>query len=106
VLPAEEFAEWLRIFLPGIAHGDPATLFKPAVVTDSSDGQVAHLHGLNASRAWCWRRIAETLPEGDPRVQAATDAARTHAQAALPHVVGDDYAVEHWLVAYAVLMMS
>jgi len=32
--------------------------------------------------------------------------ARTHAGAALPHVVGDDYNVEHWLACYAVLMLS
>ena len=77
-----------------------------AVVSDAADGQIAHLHGLNASRAWCWRRIAESLPAGDPRIGPAVAAARTHAGAALPHVVGDDYMVEHWLACYAVLMLS
>ena len=101
-----EFGTWLSVFLPGIAGGEPATLFTPAVVSDPADGQIAHLHGLNASRAWCWRRIAESLPAGDPRVGPAVAAARTHAGAALPHVVGDDYNVEHWLAAYAVLMLS
>jgi hypothetical protein len=76
------------------------------MVSDPADGQIAHLHGLNASRAWCWRRIAESLPAGDPRVGQAVAAARTHAGAALPHVVGDDYNVEHWLACYAVLMLS
>jgi hypothetical protein len=75
-------------------------------VSDSSDGHLAHLHGLNASRAWCWRRLADTLPAGDPRAAAAQEAARRHAEAALPHVVGDDYMVEHWLAAYAVLLLS
>jgi DUF2891 family protein len=106
ILPEAEFGTWLSVFLPGIAGGEPATLFKPAVVSDSADGQIAHLHGLNASRAWCWRRIAESLPAGDPRVGPAVAAARTHAGAALPHVVGDDYMVEHWLACYAVLMLS
>jgi hypothetical protein len=106
ILPEGEFGLWLSVFLPGIAGGEPATLFKPAVVSDAADGQIAHLHGLNASRAWCWRRIAESLPAGDPRVGPAVAAARTHAGAALPHVVGDDYAVEHWLACYAVLMLS
>jgi hypothetical protein len=106
ILPREEFAVWLDGFLPDIAAGGPAALFTPAVVSDSSDGQIAHLHGLNASRAWCWRRLAETLPADDPRIGPALDAARVHADAALPHVVGDDYAVEHWLVAYAVLLLS
>jgi hypothetical protein len=106
ILPEAEFGTWLSVFLPGIAGGEPATLFTPAVVSDSADGQIAHLHGLNASRAWGWRRIAESLPPGDPRVGPAVAAARTHAGAALPHVVGDDYMVEHWLACYAVLMLS
>ena len=106
ILPQEEFNGWLSVFLPGIAGGQPEALFTPAVVSDSSDGQIAHLHGLNASRAWCWRRIAESLPGGDPRAGQAEAAARVHAEAALPHVVGDDYAVEHWLACYAVLMLS
>ena len=49
------------------------------------------------------RRIAAA---GDPRIGPAVAAARTHAGAALPHVVGDDYMVEHWLACYAVLMLS
>jgi hypothetical protein len=106
ILPSEEFAAWLGGFLPEIAAGEPAALFTPVIVSDSSDGQTAHLHGLNASRAWCWRRLAELLPAGDDRVGPALDAAHRHAAAALPHVVGDDYMVEHWLVAYAVLLLS
>jgi hypothetical protein len=106
ILTADEFAEWLGVFLPGIDRGEPASLLRPVIVSDSSDGQIAHLHGLNASRAWCWRRLAETLPAGDSRIRTAVAAARAHADAALPHVVGDDYAVEHWLAAYAVLMLS
>jgi hypothetical protein len=106
LLPSAEFAGWLSGFLPGIAGGEPAALFTPAVVSDSSNGQIAHLHGLNASRAWCWRRIAETLPAGDPRTGPALEGARRHAAAALPHVVGSDYMVEHWLAAYAVLLLS
>ena len=97
---------WLHAFLPGIADQQPTTLFTHAVVSDPSDGQIAHLHGLNASRAWCWRRLAELLPPNDPRVEPALMAMRTHAAAALPHVAGDDYMVEHWLAAYAVLLMS
>ncbi|HXZ75781.1 MAG TPA: DUF2891 domain-containing protein, partial [Streptosporangiaceae bacterium] len=76
ILPQEEFAGWLSVFLPAIVSGEPAALFTPAVVSDASDGQIAHLHGLNASRAWCWRRIAESLPTGDPRVEPAETAAR------------------------------
>ena len=106
LLPPDHFPPWLDSFLPGLAAGEPAALFTPAVVSDSSDGQIAHLHGLNLSRAWCWRRLAETLPAGDPRVPVCAAAARTHAEASLPHVVADDYMVTHWLAAYAVLLFS
>ena len=106
LLAQPEFADWLAEFLPGIADGEPSTLFTPAVVSDASDGQIAHLHGLNASRAYCWRRIAESLPDGDGRIAPALAAARTHLDAALPHVIGDDYMVEHWLAAYAVLALT
>ncbi len=106
LLPAGEFAGWLTAFLPGIEHGEPASLFTPAIVSDSSDGQIAHLHGLNASRAWCWRRIAEALPGGDPRADRAAAAARAHATAALPRITGGGYLLEHWLACYAVLLLS
>jgi hypothetical protein len=106
LLPTGDFTEWLGAFLPSIGRGAPAALFTPAVVSDPTDGQIGHLHGLNASRAWCWRRLAASLPDGDPRIAAARRAAREHAQAALPHVVGEDYMVEHWLAAYAVLLLS
>ncbi len=106
LLAQPEFADWLAAFLPGITDGEPNPLFTPAVVSDASDGQIAHLHGLNASRAYCWRRIAESLPQGDTRIAPALAAARTHLDAALPHVIGDDYMVEHWLAAYAVLALT
>ncbi|HUC60205.1 MAG TPA: DUF2891 domain-containing protein [Streptosporangiaceae bacterium] len=106
LLPRDQFADWLHDFLPGIAERRPEAIFRAAVVSDSSDGQIAHLHGLNASRAWCWRRIAESLQEGDERIPVARQAAEIHADASLPHVLGDDYAVEHWLAAYAVLLLT
>jgi hypothetical protein len=106
LLPREDYPGWLARFLPGIADGEPAALFTPAVVTDSSDGYIAHLRGLNLSRAWCWRRLAESLPSGDPRFAACEQASRVHAEASLEYVSGDDYMVEHWLAAYAVLLFS
>ncbi len=101
-----DFGAWLARFLPGLAAGRPTTIFTPAIVSDSTDGHIAHLHGLNLSRAWAWRRIAESLPPDDPRAAVAAGAASLHAAAGLPHVVGGDYMVEHWLAAYAVLLLA
>jgi hypothetical protein len=102
----DAFAPWLDGFLPGLAHGEPRSLFRPAIVADASDGQTAHLHGLNLSRAWCMREIAEALPERDPRVQVLRTSIDVHADASLGAVVGSDYMVEHWLAAYALLLLS
>ncbi|HEX3812779.1 MAG TPA: DUF2891 domain-containing protein [Mycobacteriales bacterium] len=106
LLGPADFPDWLARFLPGIADGRPESLFVPAVVDDASDGQNAHLHGLNLSRAWCWRELAATLPAGDPRVEVMRSTAWRHADAALPVVSGSDYMVEHWLAAYAVLFLT
>jgi hypothetical protein len=106
LLPRPEFPAWLERFLPGIAAGEPSNLFTPAVVSDPTDGYIAHLHGLNLSRAWCFRRLAEALPEPDPRVPVLLAAAERHAEASLDEAVGSDYAVEHWLPAYAVLYLG
>jgi len=104
--PPERALPWLDAFLPDIAASRPATLFTPALVSDDSDGQIAHLHGLNLSRAWCWRRLAELLPADDPRVPVMLDAAERHAEPELAHTGGSDYMVEHWLAAYAVLYLT
>jgi hypothetical protein len=106
LLDPATFATWLARFLPEIADRRPAALFTPAVVSDPTDGHIAHLHGLNLSRAWCWRRILEALPPADPRRARALEAAAVHAAAGLPAVVGSDYMVEHWLAAYAVLLLT
>jgi Protein of unknown function (DUF2891) len=106
LLPREDYPGWLGRFLPGIGGHQPAALFIPAMVADSSDGYIAHLRGLNLSRAWCWRRLAESLPSGDPRTAVCEQASVAHAEASLAYVIGDDYMVEHWLAAYAVLLFS
>jgi hypothetical protein len=106
LLPELEFASWLERFLPGIAGGEPATLFTPVEVSDPTDGHIAHLHGLNLSRAWCWRRLATALADDDPRSPVMLEAAERHVAASLDHAVGGDYMVEHWLPAYAVLYLS
>jgi hypothetical protein len=101
-LPAEQFASWFAAFLPRLGERRPETLFTPAFVSDRSDGKIAHLDGLNLSRAWCWRSIGRQLPE---RVRAIAEAsAEEHLAAALPHVAGD-YMGEHWLASFALLAM-
>ena len=103
-LSPEGFRMWLADFLPDAARGAPATLFTPARVSDRTDGKIAHLDGLNLSRAWCWREIAGGLDPADPLRATALAAAEDHLAASLPHVTGD-YMGEHWLATFALLAL-
>jgi hypothetical protein len=96
------FPAWFAGFLTGVTRHQPATLFTPAIVSDRSDGKIAHLDGLNLSRAWCWRGIAPLLPPIERAV--AEGAADTHLAIALPHIAGD-YMGEHWLASFALLAL-
>lgn len=105
VLGPADFPSWFDAFLPGLARAEPATLFAPATVSDRSDGKIAHLDGLNLSRAWCWRQLAGAVPAGDPRRDLMLAAATEHLSASLSHVAGD-YAGEHWLATFALLALD
>ena len=100
----EQFRTWMDGFLPRIANREPSTLFEPAIVSDRSDGKIAHLDGLNLSRAWCWRSLATAWTDDDPRREIALDAANIHLAASMPHVAGD-YMGEHWLATFALLAL-
>jgi len=105
VLPSAGFLPWFSSFLPDLADRRPASLLTPATVSDRSDGKIAHLDGLNLSRAWCWRSIAKSLPLNDPARRVALAAADEHLAAGLTHVAGD-YMGEHWLATFALLALE
>ncbi len=97
-----EFNAWFERFLPRFREREPKTLFEPAIVSDRSDGQIAHLDGYNLSRAWSLRALSESFDEGDPRLNVALESAEALLQASLPHL-DDDYMGSHWLATYATL---
>jgi Protein of unknown function (DUF2891) len=108
VLEPEKFARWLTAFLPGIpqAGGDGWSHLRPAVVTDRSDPKLAHLDGLNLSRAWMLEGIAHGLPPTDRRIPVLREIAAQHRAAALPWVTGEHYEGGHWLGTFAVYLTS
>ena len=106
VLEREEFLTWLDAFLPRLASGEPKSLFEPAFVSDASDGQLAHLHGLNVYRAFVWKHLNEILPADDKRKPHLEAEIELHAKASMSAVTGSDYMVEHWLACYAMLYLS
>lgn len=105
LLPPGDFATWLAAYLPRAAERLPASLFAPASVSDRTDGKIAHLDGLNLSRAWCWRELAASLADSDPARSVMQDAADRHLSAGLAHVAGD-YMGEHWLASFALLALT
>ena len=90
VMDESEFFRWLERFAP---QGFGA-LAEPPTVVDHADPKQSHLDGLCLSRAWCFQRL------GDP------NAAQALVAAAMEHVIGGDYAGEHWLASFAVLALS
>ncbi|MEZ5201603.1 MAG: DUF2891 domain-containing protein [Micropruina glycogenica] len=101
VLAPDAFRLWVEIALPDLLGGRIGSLSRPVTGIDTTDGQAAHLHGLNLHRAACLRALQRRL--GDSVVLER--AAQAHLDAALPVVSGSDWMAEHWLAAYAVLAL-
>jgi len=112
VLSKEEFAKWLKEFLPQIPEtprqSEAATgNWLPVTVSpDPSDPKLAHLDGLNLSRAWMLEGIASALPADDLRRHALTAAADEHRRAGLAAVTGAHYEGGHWLGSFAVYLTT
>jgi DUF2891 family protein len=106
VLTPEAFAEWLSSFLPGIPRDGRGDWLAPGVVTDPTDGKLAHLDGLNLSRAWMLEGIAAGLPAADPRIPALKAAAAAHRESGLRSVTGEHYEGGHWLGSFATYLVT
>lgn len=100
----ENFPAWFDAFLPEV--GAVSALMNPAEVSDRTDPKIAHLDGLNLSRAWCMKHIARALPENHPAQQALQDAVSRHLSASVEHVVGSHYSGGHWLASFALLALE
>jgi Protein of unknown function (DUF2891) len=106
VLPQDEFAVWLKTFLPQLSRAKDGTWLQPVVSPDPGDPKLAHLDGLNLSRAWMLRGIASALPNRDKRLRAINAAAEAHTRAGLAAVTGEHYEGGHWLGSYAVYLVT
>src|SRR5882724_6743507 len=110
VLSQEEFAKWLKEFLPQIptTQSESATTnwLQPVVSPDPSDPKLAHLDGLNLSRAWMLEGIASALPKGDKRLPMIRAVAEEHRRAGLAAVTGKHYEGGHWLGSFAVYLVT
>jgi hypothetical protein len=112
VLPEEEFARWIKDFLPQIPSTPkeseaPVRDWLPVTISpDPSDPKLAHLDGLNLSRAWMLEGIISALPKDDPRKFHLSVVAEAHRQAGLAAVTGEHYEGGHWLGSFAVYLTT
>lgn len=106
VLPPAEFTSWLKEFIPQIPTTANAAWLPVAVSPDPSDPKLAHLDGLNLSRAWMLEGIISALPADDARRPALIGTAEAHRRAGLAAVTGAHYEGGHWLGSFAVYLVS
>ena len=106
VLPNVEFATWLGMFMPQISNLGSGSWLQPVVSPDPSDPKLAHLDGLNLSRAWMLNGIASALPKNDKRLPSIKQTAEDHERAGLAAVNGEHYEGGHWLGSFAVYLVT
>ena len=105
VLPPKEYGKWLRRFLPQLSASRAFPL-SPVEVTDPTDPRLVHLDGLNLSRAWMLRGMAQGLAPSDSRRAILLRAAASHQAAGLARVMSGSYEGEHWLASFAVYLLT
>jgi hypothetical protein len=95
VLSEKEFKNWLKKFLPRFDK-KPEEFIEIAIVTDRSDGKLAHLDGLNFSRAWCLFEMGSALNN-----QKMIDLGIAHFNYSYEKMDSGEYAGAHWLASFA-----
>ncbi len=101
VLAADHYASWLSRALPT----QSLRCLAPVTVSDKRDGRLAHLDGLNLSRAWMLDGIASAITD-DARKKELTRLAREHEQVGVAAVDGQHYAGAHWLGTFATYLVT
>ncbi|MEJ2127624.1 MAG: DUF2891 domain-containing protein [Woeseiaceae bacterium] len=102
LLPTGEFEAWLANFLPDLSKDDA---LQPVNVSDRSDGKIAHLDGLNLSRAWGLYVISAHIDD-DAMKARFRNWASEHLAASLPFVASEHYEGSHWLGSFAVYALT
>ncbi|MCQ9164861.1 MULTISPECIES: DUF2891 family protein [unclassified Arthrobacter] len=102
VLGPDSFTSWFDAFLPGLTPD--ARILAPYTVTDESDGYLAHLNGLNLTRAGQLLRISRALrrtSDGGATAAVLENALPPLLEAGLDAVMTDEFMSSHWLASFA-----
>lgn len=105
-LVADDFGAWLPRFLPDALKPVSQRWLTPVRPTDRADGKLAHLDGLNLSRAWMLDGIASALDPETPHARLMKTSAQRHLAAGLEGVSDAHYAGSHWLGSFAVYALT
>ena len=101
VLAGEAYAEWLARALPRGPDG-----LQPVQPADPRDGRLAHLDGLNLSRAFMLDGILAALSPSDPRREAMGAVRDRHGDRGLAGASFHTYAGGHWLGTFATYFLT
>jgi hypothetical protein len=105
ILPTAEFVEWLDRFLP--VDDDRLTgRLRPEPVVDPSNGQLAHIAGLNMSRSWMAAGVASALPPGHRLRDEFGAVAERHLEEGFEVALHPDYMVSHWAPTFVVYLCT
>ena len=96
ILPEDTFKKWASNFLPLL--GSKNFVLEVGRVSDRSDGKLVHLDGLNFSRAWALKGLANQYSD----YEHLNRVAETHINYSLPNLVNDGYEGGHWLGSLAI----
>ncbi len=106
VLEPTDFAEWLERAIPAIPRTGGADWWAPVSPSDPEDGRLAHLDGLNLSRAFMLDGVLSALPDGDERIGALTEARDVHQVHGLRGASFHSYSGAHWLGTFATYLLT
>ena len=105
LLSGTEFAAWLARFLPDLSSKAAARWLEPVTTPDRADGKLAHLDGLNLSRAWMLEGIVTALRRGKARNRLER-AANGHRSRGIAGATGEHYMGSHWLGSFATYLLT
>lgn len=106
VLEPAAFVEWIDRFLPDLTVERARRWLTPVASPDPADGKLAHLDGLNLSRAWMLDGVVSVLPDSHAARAVLAEAAQRHGDAGIASLTGEHYEGAHWLGSFAAYWLT
>lgn len=105
MVDVEVYHSWVEDFLPTAAIRNDSSWLDPVACVNPEDGKLSHWSGLNLSRAWMLKAIAASCGRSDIATKLS-QLAMGHQDAGLNAIKANEYAGSHWLVSFAVYLLT